>query len=367
MKIQQIDVFRVDYELIADEYNWSRGQTVTSMNSTVCKVTTDEGLVGWGEVCPLGSSYMDSYPGGLAAGIEELGPHLIGHDPTDLLVINDTMDSAMWGHNYVKTLIDIACWDIFGQASGQPVCKLLGGKFVDDYPLYRPISMHSPQKMAEIIQGYMAEGYHRFQLKVGADPFEDIERIKACRAVMGETDILVADANTGWNKRDAIRVANGVADVDVYYEAPCPTLEESLSVRRRTNLPFIIDELITGVDAFLTAWKQDAMDGINIKLSRVGGLTRAKQIRDLAQSCGLSITMEDGHGGDVTTTAVCHLVASTKPQAYFTSSDQNSYNKLRIAPDAPFRDNGRLTVPDKPGLGITVDESVLGKPVVTVK
>ena len=367
MKIVRIDVYRVDYELIRDVYSWSHGQSVSVMNSTIVKLTTDEGLVGYGENCPLGSAYMASYPAGIPAGIGELAPAILGADPLQTAEINRIMDNAMMGHNYVKSPVDIACWDILGRSAGLPACILLGGRCADDYPLYRPVSMDTPEKMAEAVRGFLDEGYHRFQLKVGADPDEDIARIVAVRAILSDGDILVADANTGWNTAAATRVVNGVADVDVYIEQPCPTLRECLSIRKRTSLPMIIDELIIDAPSMLEAYYAGAMDGINIKLSRVGGLTKARQIRDLAQVLGLSVTMEDGHAGDVSTTAVSHLVGSTQPQFYFTSSDQNCHNKLRISPDAPRREDGRLSVPTGPGLGITVDEAALGEPVLTLE
>lgn len=367
MKITRIEVFQVEYTLVERLYAWSRGQAVQTMQSTVVKVMTDEGLVGWGENCPLGSAYMDSYPAGIKTGIEVVGKNLIGEDPREMDHINFTMDATIAGHNYCKSPLDIACWDIAGKAAGQPVCVLLGGRYVEDYPLYRPISMGSPEIMAADIERFVGEGYHRFQLKVGGDPRTDIERIKQTRAVLAPDDILVADANTGWTMRDAIRVANAVEGLDVHIEQPCRSLRECMNVRQNTNRPMIIDELITDELPLIDAFTKGAMDGINIKLSRVGGLTKAAKIRNLAQALGLTITMEDGHAGDVSCTAVSHLVGSTRPEYYFTSSDMNSYQELRIAPDAPFRKDGRFPVSTKPGLGLTVDESVLGDAVAVIE
>ena len=122
---------------------------------------------------------------------------------------------------------------------------------------------------------------------------------------------------------------------------------------------------MTGITPFLEAYKNRAMDVINIKISRVGGLTKAKQLRDLCESVGIAMTLEDSWGGDISTAA--HLVGSTREEFYFTSTDFNSYNDLRVAEDAPSRKNGRLAVPEGPGLGIHVDEKLLGEPVLSVK
>jgi cis-L-3-hydroxyproline dehydratase len=367
MRIAQIDVFQVNYGLHDKRYSWSGGHSVTSFVSTIVKVTTDEGPAGYGEVCPLGSAYMEAFAAGVPAGVRELAPALIGRDPRDIRGLNAAMDSALGGHHYVKSPLDIACWDILGKSTGTPVSTLLGGATVEEYPLYRAISQRSPEEMAEDVARYRAEGYRKFQLKVGGNADEDVRRVKAVRRVLEAGDVLVADANTGWRTHDALRVVNMLAGEDVTIEAPCPTYEECLVVRRNTSLPFVLDEVITGVVPFLRAYRDGAMDAVNIKISRVGGLTRAVQLRNLCESVGIVMTLEDSWGGDITTAAIAHLAGSTQPASLFTSTDFNSYVDLSVAPDAPRRKNGTLSVPRGPGLGITVDDSVLGKPLVSVR
>jgi len=366
MKITRIEVYQASYKLKDQKYAWSGGHAVESFLTNVVKITTDTGISGYGEICTLGSGYMEAFARGVPPGVEELAPALIGKDPTRIRELNHLMDSALGGHNYVKSPIDIACWDILGKVSGVPVCVLLGGRNVEDYPLYRAISQRSPKEMAKDVAKYKSQGYRRFQLKVGADPDEDIERVKAVRKVLRSGDVLVADANTGWLPHQAIRVVNALKDVDVYIEAPCPTYEECLTIRQHTRLPFILDEVITGVVPFLRAYHDHAMDVVNIKISRVGGLTKAVQLRNLCESLGIVMTLEDSWGGDITTATIAHLVGSTRPANLFTSTDFNSYIDLQLSPDAPRRKDGRLRVPSGPGLGITVDEKKLGKPVVSV-
>jgi cis-L-3-hydroxyproline dehydratase len=366
MKIQQIEVFQIPYRLLDEQYAWSGGHSVKSFISTIVKIVTDSGIAGFGEVCPLGSAYMDAFAHGVPGGIQEIGPLLLGRDPQDIRGLNRLMDASLGGHQYVKSPLDIALWDILGKSTGVPVAVLLGGRRVEDYPLYRAISQRSPDEMAADVARYRGEGYRRFQLKVGGDPDDDIRRIKNVRGVLQEGDVLVADANTGWLMHQAARVVHAVAGVDVYIEAPCPTYEECLVIRRQTNLPFVLDEVITGVMPLLRAFGDGAMDVVNIKISRVGGLTKAVQIRNLCESVGIAMTLEDSWGGDITTATIAHLVGSTNPEHYFTSTDFNSYVDLVVARDAPRRENGRLAVPRGPGLGITVDQKILGKPVLTL-
>ena len=170
MRIARIFAHRVELPLREGSYKWSGGKSVSVFDSTIVGVETDAGLVGYGEVCPLGPFYLPAYAEGVRAGLRELAPHLIGYDPRELLKLNQRMDAALKGHPYVKSGIDIACWDILGQATGLPVCMLLGGRFGESVRLYRAISQESPEQMAAKVAGYRAEGYTRFQLKVGGDP-----------------------------------------------------------------------------------------------------------------------------------------------------------------------------------------------------
>ena len=367
MKITRIAAYQVDLPLHEGSYNWSGGKSVSVFDSTIVQVETDTGHVGYGEVCPLGPFYLPAYAAGVRAGIKELAPHIIGQDPTQLLPLNRLMDAALKGHPYVKTGIDIACWDILGQMTGQSVCTLLGGRYGDDFVLYRAISQQSPDEMAEKVAGYRSEGYRRFQLKVGGDPNTDIERIHAVSKLLEPSDKLVADANTGWLMHEAARVVRGVADVDVYIEQPCLSYEECLSIRQRTNHPFILDENINGLDALLRGHNDLAMDVVNIKISKFGGLTKAKQARDLCVSMGIAMTIEDSWGGDITTAAISHLAHSTPTEFLFTATDFNSYVTVSTAEGAPQRVHGRMSASSNPGLGITPRWDVLGEPVLEIR
>lgn len=367
MKISRILAFRVDLPLLETTYKWSGGKSVTVFDSTIVRVETDAGLVGHGEVCPLGPFYLPAYAEGVRAGLRELGPHLLGEDPRQLGKLNRTMDAALKGHPYVKSGIDIACWDVLGQAAGMPVCELLGGRYGDDFHLYRAISQESPAEMAKRVAAYRAEGYRRFQLKVGGDPDTDIERIRAVAATLLPGDRLVADANTGWTQHEAMRVVRAVRDIDVYIEQPCLTYEECLSVRRHTSHPFVLDENIDGLDLLLRAKADLAMDVVNLKISKLGGLTKTRQARDLCATMGIAMTLEDSWGGDIATAAISHLAHSTPPEYLFSSTDFNSYVTVSTADGAPQRANGRLAASTQPGLGVRPKMDVLGKPVVVVE
>lgn len=366
LEIRRIAVYQVDLPLHEGRYAWSGGKSVDVFDSTIVRVETDSGVVGHGEVCPLGPAYLPAYAAGARTGIAELAPGLIGQDPTELVRLNRRMDHALKGHPYAKSAIDIACWDILGQTAGLPVCALLGGRYGDDFVLYRAISQQAPEAMADNVAGYRGEGYRRFQLKVGSDVETDIARIRAVAERLEVGDVLIADANTGWLMHEAARVVRGVRDVDVYIEQPCATYEECLAIRRRTDHPFVLDESIDGLTPLLRGHAEGAMDVVNIKISKFGGLTNARQARDLCVSLGIGMTIEDSWGGDITTAAIAHLAHSTPTEFLFSSTDFNSYVTVSTAEGAPQRVGGRMAAPIRPGLGITPRMDVLGDPVFDV-
>jgi L-alanine-DL-glutamate epimerase-like enolase superfamily enzyme len=365
MKITEIKIYQIDLPLKEGRYNWSNGNFVEVFDSTIVEIMTDEGIAGYAECCPLGSAYLPSYALGVRSGLAELCPHLIGQDPLNIGEINRVMDAALRGHPYAKAPIDIACWDLLGLATGQPVYTLLGGAAQDDVVLYRAISQEAPEIMAKKIETYAAEGYTKFQLKVGGDANDDIDRIHATREVLKPSDLLVADANTGWTRHEAARVVGAISSLDVYVEQPCLTYEECMSIRRRTTLPFVLDEVIDTPNTLVRGIAEDAMDVINLKISKVGGLTKAKLMRDLCVQHGIPMTIEDTWGGDITTAAIAHLARSTPSEFTFSATDFNSYGTVDIAKGAPKRVNGRMTAPDRPGLGITPIFETLGAPVAT--
>jgi L-alanine-DL-glutamate epimerase-like enolase superfamily enzyme len=366
MHITEIKAYCVELPLREGSYKWSGGRSVEVFDATVVEVTTDAGISGYGEVCPLGPAYLPAYAAGARTGIAELAPQLLGLDPTELGPLNQCMDRALRGHPYVKSALDMACWDILGKACGQPVATLLGGPYGDDFALYRAISQDTPERMAASVGQYRAEGYRKFQLKAGSDVETDIARIHAVAAVLQAGDVLVADANCGWTQHEALCVAAGVRDVNVYLEQPCRSYEECLVVRRHTDRPFVLDEVIDDLAAVVRGYHDQAMDVVNLKISKVGGLSKARQIRDLCVALGIALTIEDTWGGDIVTAAIAHFAHSTPPELLFSATDFNSYVTVSLATGAPQRQHGRLAASAQPGLGIEPRREVLGEPVLMV-
>ena len=361
--IRRVDVFGYRLTYVHGEYVMSGGRTIRELASTVVRVTTDDGVEGFGEVCPLGPAYLPAHAEGARAALRELAPAILGVPAENLAAVGRALDGALMGHGYAKSAIDVACWDAFGKTVGRPVHQLLGGLLTERFPLYFAVPLGPVDEMAAFVAARRGEGVNRFQLKVGADPRGDVERTRGIVDETGDDDVIVADANGGWELQDAVVAARGLEVLPrVFLEQPCATLEECLIVRRRTTMPMVLDESIHDVRTLLHAYRAEAMEAINLKISKVGGLTSARLIRDLAQHLGLRLTIEDTWGGDLVTAAVAQLAASTQPESLFTVSFMNDWTSEHVAGHHPRSENGFGSAPPGPGLGVEVDVDGLGRP-----
>jgi len=361
--IERVEVFGYDLTYAHGDYVMSSGRGVNVLPSTVVRITTRGGLERYGEACPLGSTYLPGFGGGARAALRELAPALIGFDAANLAAVSTRMDATLRGHEYAKSAVDVACWDILGRAANQPVAMLLGGVLQTELPLYVAVPLGEPAEMAAFVERERAGGIHHFQLKLGDAPERDRDRVAAVHAVTGPEDALIGDANGGWRRQDAIIAARLLEGFDrLRLEQPCPTLEECVAVRGLSTLPMVLDEVITDLPTLVRAAHADAMDHINLKVGRVGGLTRARLMRDAAVELGLTLTIEDSWGGDLVTAAVSHLAAATPPASLFAVSYMNDWTVEHIAGYRPRSRNGLGPVPEGPGLGIEVDTDRLGVP-----
>ena len=276
MRITSIEAYTYELGYRYGTYVMSGGRVVKTLTSTVVRVVGDDGLDGWAETCPLGSTYLPAHARGAIPALHELAPALIGADPTNLADVNRRMREALMGHNYAKSPLDVACWDLYGKAVGRPVVDLIGGKLADDMPLYKAVPLGDAESMVAFTLEQRSHGIQRFQLKVGNDPVADARASLAVVEATDDDDLILADANGGWRRQDAVVAARIMDGAErLYLEQPCPTLAECLLVRRNTTIPFVLDEVITDVAALVEAATAGGMEAINLKLNRVGGLTSA--------------------------------------------------------------------------------------------
>ena len=365
MKITRISGYQIDLPLKEGSYSWSN-QSFSAFDSTIVVIETDQGITGVGETCPLGPAYLPAFAQGARAGIEVMAHGLLGEDPCQIQKINNTMDSLLKGHPYAKSAIDMACWDIFGKAMEQPVYNLLGGLLQERVKLFKVISRQDADKMAEKINVYQDQGFQQFQMKVGAGASDDIVRIEKVSKQLNAGNILAADANCGWKQHEAIRVVKAIEGADIYVEQPCLSYEECLAVRQHTNHPIILDECMDSLEMLIRGYQDRAMDLVNLKINRIGGLTKAKQFRDLCISLGIVMTIEDSWGGEIATSAIAHLAHSTPDDFHFQSSAFHEYHSHAIAEGGPIISDGKMFMDDTPGLGVVPDMKLLGSPVFDV-
>ncbi|XP_013399611.1 uncharacterized protein LOC106165799 [Lingula anatina] len=276
------------------------------------------------------------------------------------------MDYHLKEHYDVKSPIDMACWDILGKHSKLPLCTLLGGRYGESVKLHYHVGQNTPEKTREIVTRFKNEGFECFQLKVGSNPTQDIQRVREIRKMLDPSNILMVDPNTAWLPHQAIRFANAVQDLDVYLEQPCASYEENLHVRRYTNLPFILDESTVDVVRLMQGGLGQVAQGVVLKMGRLGGVTKTKQARDLCVNLGIAARIEDPWGGEIASAAIAHLAHSTPEKYRIPSIDLNNYNSVKIAEGGPVRVNGTIAANKGPGLGITPCMDVLGDPVLTM-
>lgn len=355
MKITAIDCFGYELRYAHGEYVMSGNRAATSEVGTLVRVRTDEGLEGWGEVTPLGDLYLPTHWAEVRAALRTLAPRLIGADPTNLSGIHRVMNGTLLGGSYAKAAIDVACWDLLGKAAGLPITTLLGGVLQEDFPLYEAVPLRSAEEMAAFVIERQEAGIHRFQLKVGNDPHDDAARTSAVVEVAERDTLIVADSNGGWNLRAAQVAVREMADLPVFIEQPCRQTDDCIFAMRHSALPLVLDEsIITSRDVFRARNDAGAVS-INIKISRVGGLTQAARMRDLMQDLDMMVSVEDSWGGDIVTAAVSHLAASTRPENFQNASFMNDWTDGHVAGYAPRSVGGRGSAPTGQGLGIEVD------------
>ena len=363
MKITGIEVYRITLPL-SRPYSLSGGRLhFTELDSTFVRVATDAGIDGWGEGCPWGSTYLPAFPGGIRAGIAELAPAVLGADPERPDVLDRVMDTALPGHPYVKSAIDVACWDIAGKAAGRPVADLLGGDTEEPVPIQSSIPTGTPDEMVASIDRARAAGYRVHSPKVGSGVADDVARIEAIGAHLPPTDSVTFDANRAWMPDEAIRVMNQTAGVDAYFEQPCETYEENLAVRQVTRQPIILDETIVTAGDMMRAIGDRACEAIGLKVNRVGGLTKARRIRDLCVASGVRMNVEETGGSALADTGAVHLAQAT-PGTHRRAT-WLCHEMLTVDPVVGGARNqgGITTIPDAPGLGAEPDRDLLGDPV----
>ena len=344
-------------------------RVTTGMDGIVVRVVADDGTVGIGESGTVGATFDAQYAAGQLAGVATLASAVVGSDPRSPQSVHRRMNAAVTGHPYAKSPIDIAVWDLAARSAGVPLWKLLGGDGAEATPLYRPVQGATAAEAVATAHKRLGQGYRRLQVKVGDDPIIDAQRVLAVREAVGDEIVIFADANCGFTLSAARRFVRelGTAGAGIFLEQPCATLTDCAHLRDSWTGPMVMDETITSLTALLEAHRLGVADCVTIKLTRVGGITPAATMRDVAVQLGINVTVEDASGCNLADTTFAHMNASTPARLRTHTVDFDSWVTITHV-DGPSSRDGAFLRPraDAPGLGLTLREDLLGNPFVDV-
>ncbi|MEX0278971.1 MAG: mandelate racemase/muconate lactonizing enzyme family protein [Ruegeria sp.] len=364
MKIIRISVYQIDLPL---EYPyWLSGGRLKfeTLDATLVKVETDAGLTGWGEGTPWGHTYVPAHGPGIRAGIETMAPFLMGLDPRRVLDVERAMDLALPGHLYAKSPIDMACWDIAGQAAGVPIADLMGGGSRTPRPIASSVGAKTVEETRTVMERYRQRGYIAHSVKIGGDVERDIARVHDVENLRKSGEIVLYDVNRGWTRQQALRVMSACEDMNVIFEQPCETLDDIAAISGRHASPVSVDESLVTLQDGARIARDGLAEVFGIKLNRVGGLTKAARLRDIALAHGIDMFVMATGGTVLADTEALHLAATVPDDnCHAVWACQDMITVDIAGGRGPRNVDGHLHLPEAPGLGVHPDEDALGDPV----
>ena len=363
MKITQINVYQHDLNVKGSPYKASVG-SMSLFDSTIIEVITDSGLTGYGETCPHGPVYQCEHALGARAAIAQMAGALIGENPLQLSTIHQVMNQNLMGHHYAKSAIDIALWDIQGKHFKMRVCDLLGGALTDQVASYYAVGLEEPDEAVRIAVEKVGQGFRRLQLKSGGrDVSVDVETAIKVWEKVGPGIRLAADANRAWTTRDAIFYSNACRHIPIILEQPCNTIDEIASIRQQLNHPVYLDESTVDINTVLDVISRGVCDGFGLKLSRLGGLSPMRTLREICQVRSLPHTCDDAWGGDIVAAACVHIGSTVRPELSEGVWIAGPYLDHHYDEENPIKiEGGNIAVPIGDGLGINPDMTIFSQP-----
>lgn len=352
MKITKINVKQTEIPL-KEPFRISLG-VITSSHNALVEIQTDEGISGYGEGAPALFINGDTLEGTEKA-IRIIEKELIGTDPMDIEKIHCIMDRTIVHNPSAKAAIDIACYDLIGKITGKPLYKLLGGNS-NTFETDITVGINSPEIMAEKAKKHVETGFDTIKTKVGTSFKEDVERVKAIREAVGPDVKIRVDANQAWGAKEAVRIIEKLSDYDIeLVEQPVPyyDIEGLAFVRNHTSIPIMSDESVFDSKDALKVVEKRAVDIINIKLMKCGGIREAIKINAIAEAAGIECMLGCmAEESNIGVTAAASLGAALKN---ITRADLDAHLSLSSLPveGGVIMKNGKtMILPEKPGLGL---------------
>lgn len=363
MRISKIAVFHIKVPL-KKPFGLSRVLgTITHTEPIVVKVFTDEGITGLGEANPL-APFTEESPESIKACLRYyLAPILLGVDPTNIVKVHEKMGESLKLNTLAKGAIDMACYDILGKEKGLPVYQILGGNIRSEIATAKGIGGASPEDNVKETLSNMETGINTFMIKTGGLSLkEDIARVKAIREAAPEVHLIV-DANQGWDRRSAIQFGKAVEECDIeFLEQPVPywDIEGLAMIRKAVDIPISVDETLCTIHDAVRVIKEDAADVFSVKVTKNGGIYKAREILDLAKAFGIKCWMNSMIEEGITQAASLQLGVYAENISEFGHSYVST---LRLEDDITTYSEqiqGGVVRPNgKPGLGIEIREDVL--------
>lgn len=366
MKIKELHVYAHDLPVRNGPYRMAMTE-VWTLPTTLVKLVSDTGHVGWGETCPVGATYAEMHVGGARAALMAMGEGLLGAEVAPL-PLHQRMDSLLNGHTYAKAAIDIAAHDLMGRMLGVPVATLLGGALTDRVPSYYSTIVGDPDETARIAADKAAEGYPRLQIKVGGRAVaQDVETVrKVWERVRGTGVRIAVDGNRSLTTRDALTLSRDCPEIPFVLEQPCNTIEELQKIRPQVRHGLYIDENGTSLNTVISAVGTGLVDGFGMKVTRIGGLHPMRAFRDICAARSLPHSCDDSWGGDIIAAACTHVGATVQPRlmegAWIAQSNIDGHYDARRGVKI---EGGHIKLPTGPGLGVVPDEGMFGAPVAS--
>jgi len=369
MKIIRIELFAVRVDLVQPYVTADyKGQGISSKPCLIVQVFTDDGLCGLGESDPFPTFTYESPEAALEIIRCHLGPAVLGMDPQNIAGLHAKMDSVVPGWPFAKAPIDVAAYDILGQALGVPVYQLLGGQVRDRISMIWPIGGGTPEDNAREAALKVAEGYGSLHIKLGAlSPETDLARVKAISQVVGPDIPLMVDVNQGWDYSTAVKTIRRLEAFNIsMVEQPLPAwnLSALAKIQAAVNLPLSADESLHSIQDAMTLIKRNAARVFSLKTGKCGGLFRTRQIAAMAEAAGLSCFVNSMIEMGVSVAASLHLAASVPN---LINHGHALMSNLRIKEDIltanSFQYDGKdILVPKQcAGLGVKLDHDKLAQ------
>jgi L-alanine-DL-glutamate epimerase-like enolase superfamily enzyme len=362
VKITGLRATPVAVPFVADEL-WAFGGR-RGMVSILLEVDTDDGPVGIGEAAAYPSADI------VLAVVKSVEPLVVGESPFDIERIMKRINVIGTWHHVKATspaiaAVEMACWDIVGKASGQPLVNLFGGRVRDEVEFFYYLSRKPAAEMGADAAAGLKAGFRTFYLKVGSDnPSDDIERVEAIRAAAGADALIRVDANEAWSSAAAIRIIKDMERFDLeLVEQPVSgrNLDEMAHVRGRIDTPLLANEASWTRYDQLEVIRAGAADVISVDNQMDGGLLNLKRGAGMCEVAGLPVLKHSLGELGVAAYAGVHVMASTPNFLYANQGYGSFLSEDVIVGDGPlpYR-NGCLTVPDQPGIGVDLDPERVG-------